>query len=243
MNTTTETKLPVIRHRLNLSADQIPWDQIRAEFDQAPQDHSLEKGRALSTWNWGENHRTDLDPWFEPVRNQIQELVQAYFGVEEGYRSWAMNSWMNRHYATGSTSRHTHRQCDMVFSCYLSVPKDSGAFLIEWEGQWWRIPVESGDMLIFPGEVEHATEINRNPDDLPRIVLTVNAGPTGMIWNSIPTPDQLLERGMTMPQALGQIREQYLSTHHLFQERKHRLIQRLQAGSNIELQPGVYEDR
>lgn len=235
--------LPVIKYKLNLELDTIPWDDLDKQFAQAPEQHDLELGNARSTWDWTQQHRTDLDPWFKSVRDQIELAVQTHIGTQEPYERWVMNSWMNRHYATGQTKEHKHNQCDLVFSCYLSVPENSGAFLLFWEDQWWRIPVESGDMLCFPGELTHATEVNNNPNNLPRVVLTVNASPTGQLLNAIPQPEELLIQGNTLPQALGYIREKYLEAHSTFQQRKATLIQRFQTLTSIKPELGTYDER
>ncbi len=234
--------LPVIRYQLDLDLNTIPWEDLDKQFAHAPEQHDLELGDARSTWDWTQQHRTDLDPWFKPVKDQIEHLVHTHTGTEEPYEKWVMNTWMNRHYTTGWTKEHKHNQCDLVFSCYLSVPENSGAFLLKWQDQWWRIPVESGDMLCFPGELDHATEVNNNSDNSPRIVLTVNASPTGQLLNAIPQPEELLIAGNTMPQTLGYIREKYLEAHSTFVERKASLISRFSQTSNIVPEPGHYTE-
>jgi hypothetical protein len=208
--------LPILRLRQNTI--DIPWQELAQEFDAAPKEHDLEKGHAISTWNWGENARLDLEPWFAPVREQIAETVQRLLGITEPYEQWVNLSWMNRHWRTGQTAPHKHEGCDLVFSCYLDVPEGSGAFLLKWQDKWWRVPVATGDILVFPGLLEHATEASAS--DEPRTVMTINASPTGVGWNQLEPPDVLVKQGMTWPQALSSIRERYLAIHKTFQQRQ-----------------------
>lgn len=227
--------LPVLRLRIPDEVE-IPWADLASQFEQAPKEHDLEAGQSISTWNWGKNHRTDLDPWFAPVRNLITQTVKGFMPeVEETYDEWVNNSWMNRHWRSGQTLPHKHEGCDLVFSCYLSAEANTGAFLLKWQNQWYRVPVTTGDILVFPGMIEHATEANQT--DIERTVLTVNASPTGIGWHNIPQPGELIAKGFTMSQALAEIRTQYLATHTLFQSRIKNLTATLLEANQEQFEP------
>tara|TARA_B100000902_G_scaffold326143_1_gene321109 strand:+ start:69 stop:710 length:642 start_codon:yes stop_codon:yes gene_type:complete len=83
-------------------------------------------------------------------------------------------SWFNVHYNGARTAPHDHGIIDYVCAYYLNHPKDSGDFLIEpIEGKQPRtIPVETGDYLIFPGNVTHGCQ--QSDSDEERVVITTN---------------------------------------------------------------------
>jgi len=96
------------------------------------------------------------------------------------------NSWVNLHKRGGETLEHYHSPCPLVVSCYLKCPPNSGNFLVRdpfeyhlfgtpsepQEKLWTEIPVQTNDILIFPGWLKHKTQPNETDED--RIVLTLN---------------------------------------------------------------------
>tara|TARA_B100001996_G_scaffold178170_1_gene136016 strand:- start:710 stop:946 length:237 start_codon:yes stop_codon:yes gene_type:complete len=74
----------------------------------------------------------------------------------------------------------------MVVSCYLKAPRGSGNFLIRdpleyhrfgspqvpEQNLWREIPVQTNDILVFPGWLKHATQPNNTDED--RINLSIN---------------------------------------------------------------------
>jgi len=95
-------------------------------------------------------------------------------------------SWINIHKRGGITTEHLHSPCPMVLSCYLKAPRGSGNFLIRdpleyhrfgspqvpEQNLWREIPVQTNDILVFPGWLKHATQPNNTDED--RIVLSIN---------------------------------------------------------------------
>jgi len=97
-------------------------------------------------------------------------------------------SWVNVHKRSGRTMEHYHNNTPLVASCYLKVPQGSGHFEYRdpleyhrWgtpgEPQidlWNEVPVETGDILIFPGWLKHRTQVNQVDED--RVCMTINYG-------------------------------------------------------------------
>lgn len=96
------------------------------------------------------------------------------------------NSWFNIHRNGGETLEHQHAYTELVVTCYLQLPKDSGYIEfrdpleyhkahtpITHEKELWKsVPAVTGDILIFPGWLKHRTQPNNTHND--RIVMTVN---------------------------------------------------------------------
>ena len=101
-------------------------------------------------------------------------------------RIYPRESWVNIHKRGGYTGEHLHSPSPLVISCYLKAPKGSGNFLVRdpleyhrfgtpqepAEHIWKEIPVQTNDVLVFPGWLKHKTQPNNTNED--RIVLSVN---------------------------------------------------------------------
>jgi ectoine hydroxylase-related dioxygenase (phytanoyl-CoA dioxygenase family) len=59
----------------------------------------------------------------------------------------------------------------MVSAAYLSIPDNSGYFEYK-DVTWKELPTVSGDVIIFPGWIEHRTQTNNSSED--RWVITTN---------------------------------------------------------------------
>ena len=82
------------------------------------------------------------------------------------------NSWVNVHYSGGKTIEHNHPNVDIIAAAYLHMPENGGYFEYEENLKWKEIPTTSGDVIIFPGTLNHRTQINKSLED--RWVLTTN---------------------------------------------------------------------
>jgi uncharacterized protein (TIGR02466 family) len=107
--------------------------------------------------------------------------------MEQPYQ--VSNSWINKHPTGAWTDEHCHKGCQLTIAIYLQVPENSGRIVFkdpleyhwwgdpsdarsEKDGNWYPVDVTEGDILLFPGWLQHKTEINNSTQD--RYVLTIN---------------------------------------------------------------------
>ncbi len=99
---------------------------------------------------------------------------------------YVTSSHMNRYTSGYALREHAHPGVDLVVTGYIKKPKDSGDIEVRnpLEYQWhtlpinghpnesWRsIPIEEGDVLIFPGWLYHRTPPSASED--PRITISM----------------------------------------------------------------------
>lgn len=127
-------------------------------------------------------------PFYDWLWPQIEHVIYREWNLDRSVKYWINDSWVNRHGPGGHTAEHTHGHAVMAVSSYIQVPKDSGAieFLDPLEhmwrmyfrnhrpGTWNRLPVSQGDVLMFPGWLDHRTEVSRAEPGQDRWVLTTN---------------------------------------------------------------------
>jgi uncharacterized protein (TIGR02466 family) len=135
------------------------------------QPHKIEQFRSFYTW---------LAPL---IKNIFIEQLD-YANVTMNY--FISNSWVNLHGPGGATTLHNHANTFMVATAYLDLPENSGYMEMKdpleytkgmfyhdnHEWMWKEIPVVTGDVLIFPGWMQHRTQINNSSEN--RWVLTTN---------------------------------------------------------------------
>ena len=151
----------------------------------------LEQGNAKSTVNLANDSpqdqphkRKELKEFTDWLHNKIL-YVASQWDYPENTPYRCFNSWFNEHYRGGRTESHTHNLCNFVVSSYLKVPENSGAILFRdpmYETRsmepntvatpWRSYPVKTGDVLIFPGWLEHMVEPSES--DERRVVMTMN---------------------------------------------------------------------
>lgn len=145
----------------------------------------LEAGDAYSSVGQIQPHEwketEDFRKW---LVDPIEHVWNAYHF--RPIESWIGNSWFNIHNKTGETLEHPHAHVDIVVSAYLKAPPESGNILfrdpLEYHKTntpivpereiWYEVPVETGDVLLFPGWLKHKTQPNIT--DKERVVLTFN---------------------------------------------------------------------
>jgi uncharacterized protein (TIGR02466 family) len=115
------------------------------------------------------------------------------------YKQWRMtdyeyevnHSWVNWQDYGSRTLPHIHRGQVIVACSYISVPENSGYLEIQdplepfWrmtpnednnEG-WYQIPLQSGDVIIFPGWLNHRTGVHNGTPGQLRWVVNSNMTP------------------------------------------------------------------
>jgi uncharacterized protein (TIGR02466 family) len=175
----------------------VKWDLLKPLADNLIKtteiNSELEQGSAISTVA---NHKQtnpyqwkEIDYFKEWLSPRLDEAVQKFQLTVESSLI-VTGCWINRHLKSGKTAMHTHRNVELVVVWYLEVPEGSGNLIIKdpLEYHWGSflsrprdheelaggqiIPVKTGDVLIFPGWVNHCTE--ENSTDNPRYVMSVN---------------------------------------------------------------------
>lgn len=97
-------------------------------------------------------------------------------------------SWANQHPKGAWTNEHQHRSVPMVAVLYVNQPDGGGNLEIadplfyHWNysfkptyDTWREIAVQTGDVLIFPGWINHRTQKNTSNDN--RYVISFNIAP------------------------------------------------------------------
>ena len=115
------------------------------------------------------------------MRSTVEVLRKWH--CDPGVERAVMKSWINVHPQGAYTEEHNHQGVLMAVAAYLHVPKNGGNLLVknpltsykfgepihrqyfsESEGrdglEWTQIPVETGDVLFFPGWLTHKTQKN-----------------------------------------------------------------------------------
>ena len=121
--------------------------------------------------------------WLMPL---VKEIMISRSGYSKYYKYGIGNSWVNVHDANGQTTVHNHPNTMFVAATYLNMPKRGGYFECkdpleyhkcgynheDQSWMWKEIPTISGDILIFPGWLQHRTQPNLSNEK--RWVLTTN---------------------------------------------------------------------
>ena len=163
--------LPYIRRQFDFSKI-FDLEEFNKQFDTIPKNNvALETGAALSSVGYIQPH---LDPKFSEFTETLLEICSLFYSniTKESAGKYITRSWTNRHLRTGQTAEHRHEGVELVLSCYIRVPKDSGNFELYYNGDWHTVPVATNDILVFSGNLLHRTEASCS--DLPRIVVTLN---------------------------------------------------------------------
>lgn len=174
--------------------NQTHIDAAKSILDQAPMQGtlSLEEGDARSSV-----YNQQLPPHGHPAFREFyqwQHQIAQYvlfekFKLMPSTPFWISNSWVNRHGKGGTTLAHSHGMCALSIAAYLQMP-DNGGY-IEFKDphfdirsvhtynneekslfEWRDVPAVTGDVLFFPGWIQHQTQPNQSEQD--RWVLTTN---------------------------------------------------------------------
>ena len=170
---------------------EFDYEKLRPRIEEAlnivENNSSLEAGDAIST--------VTNDERFQPHTWNELAHFQAWLGdrlttIKEEHnfyerQSSVIGSWFNRHFKTGYTLEHQHNFTTFVASCYVKCPPNSGniefkdpleyhktTFPIVGERNFKELPVQTNDVLIFPGWLKHKVQPNETEQE--RIVMTFN---------------------------------------------------------------------
>lgn len=162
--------------------------RIQELFSLVEKNSELEQGDAISSVGISEDfqpHTWDELSDFQGWLGSKLEIPKDYYRFYDR-QSVVSNSWMNRHMRGGYTLEHSHNAITFVASCYIKCPPNSGNIEfknpLEYHLNAWpiypeetifqEVPVETNDVLIFPGWLKHRVQPNNT--DQERLVLTIN---------------------------------------------------------------------
>jgi len=140
------------------------WDKLKPVCEELV---NIEKAQMNLVRNGKTSYVNEIHP------HTMDEFKPFYdwLSISMGNEFFIGNSWVNVHHPGGSTIAHDHPNVSMVSAAYLSIPNNSGYFEYK-DVTWKELPTVSGDVIIFPGWIEHRTQINNSSED--RWVITTN---------------------------------------------------------------------
>ena len=99
---------------------------------------------------WQSRSYTDQPfSWFETVYQKVKKH-------EGAIASW----WFNVNAPGEYTGWHAHHHWQKVAVLYVSVP--SGNIEFRQDGSYWQETPQQGDLLVFPGDLEHRVSPNNS---------------------------------------------------------------------------------
>jgi uncharacterized protein (TIGR02466 family) len=157
-------------------------------FSLVKENSQLESGNALSTVSLPSHLQPHTWPELREFQHWLGDKIDYLRAVNKFIinHSEVSNSWANKHGPGGVTLEHSHSNVTFVVACYLWCPPQSGNIefkdpleyhksgwpIIPEESLYAEVPVETNDVLIFPGWVKHRVQPNLSTQD--RYVLTFN---------------------------------------------------------------------
>ena len=136
---------------------------------------------------------------FAELGKFIETQAKIYWdnlGYQSGVTPKIYQSWINVYEKTGRSTSHNHGRAPMTAAMYLSASPEQGNIVFEsplelvsallpYEDCYsvirHEIPVNTGDLIIFPGYIKHCTLPNLT--DKKRIIFGANLNETG-VYNS-----------------------------------------------------------
>lgn len=117
-----------------------------------------------------------------------KKTIEDLFYDETSKKVKLINAWICKNPKGAYNSSHLHGQCHISGVYYIQKPKDSGDIVFENPSEFvqimdipdkdemfnqiWKQPVEEGQIIFFPSNLKHYTEVNKS--DLPRFALSFN---------------------------------------------------------------------
>lgn len=168
------------------------WDLLKPKIDHlltlVSTNSELEKGDAISSVTLPQNIQPHGWAELRTFQHWLGEKIDHIRGVNQFKmnHSEVSQSWVNRHGPSGITVEHSHSFSTFVVACYLQCPKDSGYIefkdpleyhksswpVVPEESLYFEVPVQTNDVVIFPGWIKHRSQPNLSNSD--RYVLTFN---------------------------------------------------------------------
>lgn len=152
----------------------------------------LEVGQAKSSVS-NQNLPPHLHPAFEDFfhwQNEVADnIIKQHLMLSKNFDYIVGNSWVNVHGFSGKTQPHSHGLSALSTVAYIKLPYNSGYTefkdpLYDLKSihersdndlelkQWNEVPVLEGDVLFFPGWLQHQSQENKTNDE--RWILSSN---------------------------------------------------------------------
>lgn len=116
-----------------------------------------ENGKNLQTWEEFFDLLDFIDPHYKNYLSQLNILYESTSFVGMWANQYPRNSYARPH-------RHTINNDIINVLFYLQKPKNSGDLYLEINEKSYRIGVDEGDIIIFPGGLYHWTDINNSDE-------------------------------------------------------------------------------
>jgi hypothetical protein len=177
--------LPIIKTRFPV--DNIPWDRVNQDLTDAMKSLPPHSGTDANADNsYYHITRRDLEPWAKGFQDHMMSIILPLlpWAKTTRYSDLAFHSWFNRYRQNGGTVKHYHYDSEIVAVWYLKSPGDDGYLEYEWDGTMNKMPVTTGDLLIFPGDIGHGA--GKNTTKEPRVSMATNFSCISLLKDKIP---------------------------------------------------------
>lgn len=122
------------------------------------QDHRYKNGRGWQSYP----ETSQPYPWFDPTFQQVS------LALGQTPLTW----WFNVHRRGDATSWHNHPNFRRVAVLYLQTDSTTSAIEFREGGGYWQERPNTGDLLVFPGQLDH--RVLKNNSDTVRISVAFN---------------------------------------------------------------------
>ena len=127
--------------------------------------------------------------FFNWQHSRALEIIKNHYRLTQDVEYVVGNSWTNLHKQGGQTKEHCHGMSAISTVAYIKLPKNSGntefkdphfnlrslherSDFDQGLSEWCEIPAEEGDVLFFPGWMQHRSQPNLALED--RWILSTN---------------------------------------------------------------------
>ena len=145
----------------------------------------LEKGNAASSVSNQQlppHRHPAFQDYFSWEQNIAEKIILEIYKLSSNVDYVVGNSWVNCHGNNGQTLEHCHGLSSLSCVAYLKLPENSGftEFKDPHYGfrslhersdddadlkEWSAVPVIEGDVLFFPGWIQHRSQPNESAQD------------------------------------------------------------------------------
>jgi uncharacterized protein (TIGR02466 family) len=166
-------------------------------------DPMIPRGLLSSAYAWEEirdSEKVHLRPEFQPLTDFMESAAKQFWDSQGFFPDRSpkiYQSWVNIALNGGMVLSHSHYEAYLAAVVYVRADADQGNIVFENPMELMlcgqpipkkikkfrrEIPVETGDVLIFPGYIRHFTLPNRTDD--PRISFSFNFNTDGHYHNA-----------------------------------------------------------
>jgi uncharacterized protein (TIGR02466 family) len=127
--------------------------------------------------------------FFNWQNTRVLEIIKKYYQLSQEFDYVIGNSWVNLHKKGGYTKEHCHGMSAISTVAYIKIPKNSGntefkdphfnlrslherSDFDQGLKEWCEFPAIEGDVLFFPGWMQHRSQPNNSFND--RWIISTN---------------------------------------------------------------------